>query len=186
MMSDVTVVGLAPGVVSFADIGVDVPHGVAVRVPADKALASKDLWRAIGQRSVMRLQGGPNPAVPVYVPTHPDETGKLLDQLGVLKAENAALREQLARKEHELLLERSKFDEILGLLRQGVPMAAPAAVASQAAPAHVPGVVEVEAPTFIPSTIKGDYTGARVEIEAAEGGSISDARSALRKLRRNE
>lgn len=184
MVGDVEVVGLAPGIVPLADIGMDVAHGVVVRIPADLASQSKDLWRAISQRQVFRLQAGPNPVNPRLTAHLPDEVGRLQDRIATLERENTELRANAA-------FERAKFDEILGLLRQGPVFASSPGVAPKAAqPVLVPNfaVVEVETPSFIPSTIKGENSESRVTVDegASEGGAVSDARSALRKLRRNE
>jgi len=186
-MNVVSVVGLAPGTVPLADIGMDVPHGVVVHIPADKASNSKDLWRAINQRSVFRLQAGPNALGPIYV-APPDEGNRLREQVVTLERTVMTLEAALTAKTQELLLERSKFDQILDLLRSGVPFTS-GAVSREATPTlRGSGLVEVDTPTFIPSTIKGGPSESRVTVQEGEGtgDSISGARTALRKLRRNE
>lgn len=184
MIGDVEVVGLVPETVSLADIGMDVAHGIVVRIPADLASNSKDLWLAINQKRIFRLHAGPSPVNPRLVSHMPDDTTRLQDRIVTLERENAELRAEVA-------FERSKFDEILGLLKSGIPMAprgtVPAALALAEAAASSPGVVEVETPTFIPSTIKGDATESRVTVQegSSESGSVSGARSALRKMRQS-
>jgi hypothetical protein len=188
MMSDIQVVGLVPETVSLADIGMDVPHGIVVRIPADKASNSKDLWRALNQHRIFRLMAGPSTPLPVPVPVSPLLSPRVEQELSELRA-------ALAAKDQELQAERARMDEVLGLLRGlgvqglGVQMAAPAEYRPRAALVALPSdVVEIETPTFIPSTIKGDHSDARVTVEegGSEGGGVSDARSALRRLRRNE
>lgn len=183
MIGDVQVVGLVPETVPLADIGMDVAHGVVVTIPADLASNSKDLWRAINQHRVFRLQAGPNPVNPRLAPHLPNDTQQLQDRLVIVERENAELRAALG-------FERSKFDEILGLLRAGVMATpgAPALASKFAAATPDLGVVEVATPTFIPSTIKSDSSESRVTVQegASESGAVSDARSALRKMRRNE
>jgi len=184
-MSDVQVVGLVPETVSLADIGMDVPHGIVVRVPADKASNSKDLWRAINQHRIFRLMAGPIAVVPAAAPA-PVADSRLVE----VERENAELRAALALKGQELQAERARMDEVLTLLRGlGVPMAGHIMAVPRVTAAPKPSdVVEIETPTFIPSTIKGDMSDSRVTVEegGSEGGSVSDARSALRRLRRTE
>lgn len=190
MIGDVSVVGLVPETVPLPDIGMDVPHGVVVRIPADKACNSKDLWRAISQRRVFRLQGWPaaNPSGPSLPPVIPEETQQLQRKLVAAEREVVELRAALSRKDQELMQERGKFDEILGLLRRGVPSLPAGEAAPRASVAQAQGVVEVETPSFIPSTIRVDPTESRMTVDegASEGGAVSGARSALRKFRRNE
>lgn len=190
-MIDVAVVGLSTDTVPLLDIGMDVPHGVVVRIPADKATQSKDLWRAINQRRVFRLQGMVTPAMPPPSSFFPEETALLRERITQLERENKELREALAKRPVET--ESKKLDEILGFLRQaqagvGVGSMVPAPVVARVSAPVAPAVVEIETPSFIPSTLKMEPTESRVEIaeEASSGGGVSDARSALRKLRRNE
>ena len=192
-MSDVQVVGLVPETVSLADIGMDVPHGIVVRIPADKASNSKDLWRALNQHRIFRLTAGPITVMPVVAPA-PVEP-RLNPRIAEVERENGELRASLVAKDQELQAERARMDEVLGLLRGlgvqglGVQMAAPVEHRPRSALVALPSdVVEIETPAFIPSTIKGEHSDARVTVEegGSEGGGISDARSALRKLRRNE
>lgn len=178
-MMTVSVVGLVPEPVQLPDIGYDVPHGIVVHIPTEKANNSKDLWRALSQRRIFRLQGGP--FTPNLAPTGPDpEVERLRARVAELEAENGQLRAELARKPAP---EPEKLDEILRLLKQGGP-AVTGLVVRAAAPVPT-GVVDVVVPAFVPSTAKGEVSEARVEVQetAAEGGGVTDARSALRRLR---
>lgn len=186
---NVTVVGLVPETVMLSDIGYDVPHGVVVHIPTERANNSKDLWRAISQRRVFRLQGGP--FSPNVGSTAPDpELEVLRAHVARLEAENAQLRAALASKEPVQAFEPGKLDEILRLLQQGgVPSLAGSATARAVAPrAAVPAVVEVETPAFIPATVQGEPMVGRVEVQetATGSGGVSDARNALRKLRQGK
>jgi len=181
----ITVVGLVPETVQLPDIGLDVPHGVVVHISAERANNSKDLWRAISQRRVFRLQAGPfTPNVTPPVVVQDPEIDQLRARVVVLEAENQALRAELGKKNAG----QSQLDEILRLLQQGggSPQA-PGVAPARAAPLPS-GVVEIETPTFIPASIKGDGPQTQVEIEetASGGEGVSGARSALRKLRRGE
>lgn len=179
-MMTVSVVGLVPEPVQLPDIGYDVPHGVVVHIPTEKANNSKDLWRALSQRRIFRLQGGP--FTPNLAPAGPDpEVERLRARVGELEAENARLRAELGQRVEPAAA--GKLDEILRLLQGGGPGVS-GLVVRAAAPVPT-GVVDVVVPAFVPSTTRGEVSEARVEVEetAAEGGGVSDARSALRRLR---
>jgi hypothetical protein len=185
MMGDVQVVGLVPETVQLPDIGLDVAHGVAVWIPGEKATASKDLWRAISQRRVFKLSSS-SPIVAPHVRPPTEEIAQLKARIATLEKENAEL--------HQTLAQQAKIEDVLNLLRSGqIPMfSAPSKVGpSTGVPA--PGrpavaVVEVDTPTFIPSQIRSDSQEARVTVSEGqtEGGSVTDARSALRKIRKGE
>ncbi len=188
MKMHVTVVGLVPETVQLPDIGYDVPHGVVVHIPVEKANNSKDLWRALSQRRVFRLQAGPfSPAVG-QPPNH--EVEQLRARVAELEAEVQRLRAEQGKKTQEAQSGQGKLDEILLLLRAGgsAPAYAQAPAARPLAPVTPSGVVEVETPAFIPSTFKSEASETRVSVEetASESGGVSGARSALRKLRRGE
>lgn len=187
---NVSVVGLVPEPVQLPDIGYDVPHGIVVHIPTEKANNSKDLWRALAQRRVFRLQGGP--FTPNVAATGPDpEVEQLRARVAELETENAQLRAELSRKVDvppPPELAPDKLDEILRLLKQGGAVAPGATRAAGPVAAPVAAVVEVDAPAFVPATIRGEAVEARVEVQetASEGGGLTDAKNALRKLRRGE
>lgn len=200
-MGDVVVFGLDTQTVPLDDIMMDVPHARTVTIPEDKALRSKDLWRAISQKRIFRLSPDPSPKVTLPVPAAPPPaapTGpsqaetRLVDveaENASLKAENASLRARV-----ELLTAHAagngKLDEILQLLRERpVLMAAPAAnVKGVSKIAMEEGVVEVDAPAFVPGEIRPKDVETRVEVssETSHGGSVSGATDALRRLRQGQ
>lgn len=183
-MMTVSVVGLVPETVPLSDIGYDVPHGVVVHIPAEKANNSKELWRALSQRRIFRLQGGP--FMPTSRPGPNQEVEALRVRVAELEAENGRLRTALAQRELPLPADGGKLDEILALLKQGGGVAVGAAPVRSAPRASA--VVEVETPAFIPSVTRVEPQESRVEVQetATEGGGVADAKSALRKLRRDK
>jgi hypothetical protein len=182
MTGDVSVVGLKPDTCVLGDIGMDVPHGRVVVVPADKALRSKDLYRSINQGYLFRLQAGPPPALSMN-PLLP-EVQSLRDRVQQLEEENRALREKLVRAEARVPQD-SKLDAILHLLQ-----ASPgAATRSDTLPSPaLTEVVDFAAPTFIPSKIRPDDMQAHIQTETstASGGDVSGAAARLRELRRGQ
>lgn len=199
MMGDVQVVGLVPETVQLPDIGLDVAHGVAVWIPGEKATASKDLWRAISQRRVFKLSSS-SPIVSHHVRPPAEEVSQLKARVAVLEKENAEVLQlkariaELEKENAELHQTSAKIEDVLDLLRSGqaqAPLASPSRVGSStgvSAPGRPVAVVEVDTPTFIPSQIRSDSQDARVTVSEGqtEGGSITDARSALRKIRKGE
>lgn len=183
---DIQVLGLEAVTCFLEDIGMDVPHGVTVTIPAAKAHTSKDLWRAISQKRLFHLQAGPGMTFPT-VPRASEPVGleAIREQTQSLVEENQRLRRALEAKDSEV---QTKLDIILACLQAGVPLATalpgrtlPAVVA--AAPTEV---VSGEVPTFIPSQIKPENVDARIITKAEEsvGAGVASAASALRKMRR--
>ena len=196
MIGDVQVVGLVPETVQLADIGMDVPHGVSVWIPGAKAQESRDLWRAISQRRVIKVgHTGPTPlpTAPPQIPKPSEDVVKLHARIATLEAEKATLEAEKATLEVALETEKAKaaakLDEILALLK-AAPSSGPVTTSGKVSPTVTrnPVVVDVAAPMFIPTQIKGDATDARVTVAEGdvEGGGISDAREALRRLRKTE
>lgn len=178
-IGDIRVVGLVMGTHVLEDIGMDVPHGITVTIPAAKACVSKDLWRAISQRCIFQLQSGAPSAVPKVADT--SEADGLREQVRLLLAENARLKTALAVKEEAA---QAKLDTILALLQAG-GRPQPIGVAKVSTPDL--GVVSGEVPTFIPSQIKPDNVEVQIVPASMEslGQGVSEAASALRKFRRN-
>jgi len=198
MQGDVTVVGLDVTTTILYDIGMDVPHRQVVTIPANRATVSKDLWRAISQRRVFQLHGGSvsqGPVRPTVAPAPNVEVWQ--DKCRQLEAENAKLREMVATLEQALQTppapppppQDDRIDQILTLLRSGVPVMAanPAASTSSGRTTSVGfGVVEVDVPAFIPTEIKPKGIEGRlaeVQSETSENSSLGTAADALRKLR---
>lgn len=200
MIGDVTVVGMDVQTVVLGDIGMDVPSRAVVTVPADKATLSKDLWRAISQKRLFQLHSGPVSPNPVRPRVSPSlvtaSTGNSdvwQERCRVLERENAQLREKLAQLQRTTPVQKAdvpadKLDEILTLLRSGVPVSgSPMAPMVGRPSASVPAVVDVETPAFIPSEIRPKNIEGKVqEIQTAtaENQNIGSAASALRKFRK--
>jgi hypothetical protein len=203
MIGDVTVVGLDTMTTVLLDIGMDVPHRVVVTIPADKATLSKDLWRAISQRRVFQLHAGPVSQAPIRPIVPPMAVDGWQTRCHQLESENTRLREQVAELQRQRpatevvltappivpVLEQGKIDEILSILKAGIPtVSAPTQVgavrSSQSSPT---AVVEVDVPAFIPSEIKPkDIEGRLTEVqsETSETANLGSAASALRKFRK--
>lgn len=196
MQGDVTVVGLDVSTTVLYDIGMDVPHRQVVTIPANKATMSKDLWRAISQRRVFQLHAGSvsqGPVRPTVAPSPPAEVWQ--DKCRQLEAENAQLREAVARMEQDrqpapVVVQAApdeRLDQILNLLKAGVPVAAaaPGQSVRTVAPAQ-PTVVDVDVPAFIPTEIKPKGIEGRiaeVQAETSDRANLGSAADALRKMR---
>ena len=175
MTGDTTVFGLVMGTYVIEDIQMDVPHGIAVTIPADKALRSKDLWRGISQRKIFRL-GSPSASFNVAPPS--------VEQMEALRSENQLLRDFLTQQAVEyrqaLASQEVKMERILTLLAQGSNRGL-----SQEAK-HTEAVGG-EAPMFIPSKIRPDDVELHmVAQEETSESNLADASEALRRLRQNQ
>lgn len=181
MNGDVTVVGTVMGSHVIEDIGYTVPQGIVVTIPADIALRSKDLWRALSQNQLLRLHNGPinlpprqaPPPPPIEVPITP-QTEQLLEAIKRERAENQDLRRALADQTGVL-------KQILGAIQQGtLPQRAAAATKA----AHK-DASESDAPTFIPSEITPKDAWSRIAPQSDEqqADNVTDAASKLRTLR---
>jgi len=209
-MSDVVVTHVRTGTWLIEDIGIDVPHGVIVTIPADKALQSKDLWRAISQRILFRFHPGPihkeapAPSAPVAAPAPlpklPDATPYLApEQIARALSEHGDfLREALDMRDsslHAVLLSqqetiKSLQDSLRDIMTavQERTVAAARGHESAAGPARSPDQVSTEVPMFIPSTIKPkdvDEAHVNVQTDAQEGSGVAGASSALRKMKQS-
>lgn len=187
MSVDVTVLGMIVPTCVLADIGMDVPHQRTVTIPGEKALKSKDLWRSIGQKSLMRLPNGPGRVPPPVLGDHSNDT--VLQRLEALEQENhqirVGLQEQAVRLERFEKESEGKLDEVLRLLRSGIVMTATSVSPSKTVPHQDSGVVE-DAPIFIPGTIAPANASVRIEKAESEGDgkSLSEASGKLRGLRK--
>jgi hypothetical protein len=204
-MSDVIVTNVRMGTYVISDIGIDVPHGVVVHIPSEKALRSKDLWRGISQRTLFQFhpsaihKGALMPAQPPepLPPLPPEPTTYQAPETIVhaLTEHNKALTLAVERRDEVLfalvaeqqrqLAEQGKqLAEAVRLLRER-PLAGAASTNTTGSVSGLPDVVNGDAPVFIPSTIKPKDVEAHVSVqtEASEGSSVSGAASALRRLR---
>jgi hypothetical protein len=176
------VVGLSTGDVFIEDIQVVVPHKVAVYIPADKALRSKDLYRVLGQQRVFKLDGGTGVSFDSGQPD--DRDARILE----LEQENSNLRAQLE------IVKTSSMQQILGKIQElqaGIGRLETLTVDNPPSLVRVPtvlahGPVGGDAPTFLPSEIKPKDAEAQIRIDkqVSEGSSLDEAGSKLKELRR--
>lgn len=167
------------GTVHLLDISMDVPQGVTVTIPAAKATRSKDLWRLIAQKQLMRLNPGPGAPEPPPAPP--------MTEADKLREDNAMLHEQNRLLKLTFEQQGGKLDAILGLLASGAIQAASAqaAVGTAVVSKVSSDLVEIETPQYIPAEIKPKGVESHVEMTAAvsEGSGVEGAGAALRKLR---
>lgn len=197
MTGEIIVAGLVTGTHLIEDIGVAVPHKVAVHIPADQALRSKDLWRGLDQGKLFKLDGG---CIQVNrVPA--GESG----EIATLRAEVARLETENKRLKIDAETERLRadgFQTVLGGLEAqlaGVRQAIgklgdlPRVVHVVQGTAAVSGpsadVVGGDAPTFIPDRIRPAEdveTQIRTETATAEKSNVSSAASKLREMKKGD
>lgn len=193
MTGGIDVVGLVTGTHFIADIQVAVPQNIAVHIPAEQVLRSKDLYRSLQQRCIMKLDGGNalRSDSPPSVASKP--SNELEAENKRLEAENKLLKVEL-----ELALARAAslqqvfasfggqlagIQGALGRLESKEPSVR--SVMSVAMPTT--HSVAGDAPVFIPSQIAPKDTGdVSIQVTTSESGesSVSDARTKLREMRR--
>lgn len=205
-MSDIVVANVRTGICMIEDIGVDVPHGVIVTIPADKALHSKDLWRYISQGILFRFHPGAihkgvapeAPSAPAPLPDLPTQTpykspevlvqalydhGELLRQ--ALDSRDVAVHAVLLAQHHTLTEMRQSLLDVQALLKDRPGQVIIRASGEQVAASTA---VSGEVPMFIPSTIKPtdiDDAHVNIETDSQEGSGVAGAASALRKIRKS-
>lgn len=189
---DVRIVGLVAGRHVIEDIGRDVSFGETILIPAEMALRSVDLWRAISQKCVFRI-----PASMMTAEPH-----------GVDDMEKARLTQYITELESRLVRLQAENDSLRAKLQETkAPMGDPnleakldtilAAIQSTPKVVHVHGdgpqrvvpkedVVDGSAPTFLPSeiTLKDVETRIDIQGEKSEASGVSEASKALSKLRK--
>lgn len=189
MSVDVTVVGLMVPTCVLADIGMDVPHCQTVTIPGDKALKSKDLWRCIGQKSLMRLSGGLGGPLPPVMGEVSRDT--LLQRTEALEEENRqilSLVQQLLDRTGHLEKELGgKLDQVLSKLNN-LQVGTLGQAVSSLSPTQASDAVSGDAPMFIPGSITP--VGATVRIEQSQSETdtkgVSEAAGKLRSIRRTK
>lgn len=207
MSGEVVVAGLVTGTHLIEDIGVTVPHQVAVRIPAEVALKSKDLWRGIQQNRLFRLNAGSglNIAAEVHAPPPSppvlqQENQRLHFEVQRLQQENQRLQQENQRLVGELAAERQRNDSLQAALvgltsgLQGVQTAigkletAPRVVMAGPGAVNVGGsdVVGGDVPTFVPDKILPENVEAQIRPDkaTAERSNVASAASRLRELKR--
>jgi len=201
MIGGITVVGCVTGTHVIEDIKIVVPHKIAVHIPAELVLRSKDLHRSLQGHRIMKLDGGSglrseapagsaataarHQADAAQVATLLAENKKLRQELREVQAQSDGLRQVLASLGGQL----SGIQGALGRLEtQGAQAPAPVHIITTAGQAPVVSQLEAvggEAPTFIPGQIapSGVEASIQVRTETAKDSNLSDARSKLREMR---
>lgn len=189
MTGEVIVAGLVTGTHIIEDIGIAVPHQIAVHIPAEQALQSKDLWRGIQQGKLFKLDGGGGLRTATRVQT-PDN-----NRVAILEAENQKLRQELLEEKRR----SAGFQELLAGLQgqlHGVQVAlgrlgdAPRVVHVQQVNGHSePQATEVvggEVPTFLPEHIRPETAELQIRpaTETAEKSNVSSATNKLREMKK--
>lgn len=198
MIGGITVVGCVTGTHLIADINIAVPHKIAVYIPAEQVLRSKDLHRSLQTHRIMKLDGGSalRTDLGATVPTRQADNARIAQ----LEAENKQLRRELAEVQaRETALHQalgnlgslaSTLSGIQGTLGRlegqvGQPVLIQGGLAAAGGAQAPSGVVGGEAPTFMPSQITPDNveTSIQVQTETAKESNVSGARSKLREMR---
>jgi hypothetical protein len=199
-------VGLVPGEVTIADLSLIITEGEVVAIATDKALSSRDLWRAVNQSLLARVRRG----LPLEGGGPPVDTD-VQDRLAVLEREKAdlqaqveGLREHLARTQAQvgerdaeirilqgLVASKGpapdpRFDQMLTLLTELQSRPAVVTVGVPAAPSHVHvqggSSSSSDVPIFLPTFEKPE--GGRVTVtESTQQGGTESAREALRRIK---
>lgn len=210
---DMVVCGVI-GDVILDDIHFSVPKGHAVTIPADLVVRSTDLHRQLSQGAIFQLNKNsllrlklPRAEEPVPVPEVAVELGveneSLRAENGRLQAENGRLQGdvgrlqgEVAKLKKELLDAKSssgklegRLDEIMTLLKDRPATVIQQVVGQNGTKSSTSEPNEGAAPTFIPSQIRPENVDASrisVQEKSAEAGGISQAASALRKLKEKQ
>lgn len=185
-MSDggMTVTKTTTGSILLADIQVMVHHQVPTYIPADRALNSADLHRALGSGAIFQMLN-----------TIHNKPAEALD--AALADENRLLREALKASAQQ---NNSLQQSVDGLAEQMKVLAAavgkigtgPATVVhvtgSAGLAASLNEAVGGDIPMFLPDTVvpSGADVQLQVQESVAEGDGVSDARSRLRQLRKGQ
>lgn len=194
MTGEIIVAGLVTGTHIIEDIGVAVPHQVAVLIPADQAIRSRDLQRGLQQGKLFKLDGGSGIR---QERSSPEVTAQHDASMARLEAENKQLRFDLEAERIRsggLATLLGGLEAQLAGMRQAIGAlgALPRVVqvvqgqSAQGAHAALPDVVGGDAPTFIPDRIRPteDFeTQIRTETATTDKSNVSNASSKLREMK---
>lgn len=188
-MGGITVVGLVAGTHYIEDIQVSVPHKVAVFIPIDAVVRSKDLYRALGQKAIFKLDGGgydPTPNTPVQddgrIAELVEANRVLTQQLAEQQVLNSGLQMCLVTIQQQMATIQAGVVRLEQRPAGNVMLADPGLVAKSLSEA-----VGRDAPMFIPSEITPKNVSTdqiQVSTQTTEGTSLSAAGSKLRELRK--
>jgi hypothetical protein len=183
---DVRVFGLVAGTHVLEDIGMDVPHGREVIIPADKAARSRDLYKAIGQKCVFRLPDQP-------MPTHVAPVSHIRDDVlhernQFLEKRNKQLEEENIQLRDSLRTAMAQQDRLDTILQAIKAVKLPDTIhvnGHHAAPAARTEIADGTAPQFIASEIAPKNADTRIGVQGEAGDFVvTDAAEKLRKLRK--
>lgn len=210
MSHGMIVVGRVAGTHLLEDLKIAVPHNVAVSITPEQMVQSKDLWRALNQNHIFKLDGG---ALHAVTPRSPSpNTGEIARLQREVKDLQRQLREAHAKNEglqRALIGLNTNIDGILaaiGSLKDNggpSPVALPPNMmqlltqllaqggvqgAAVIASGPVSEAVGGEAPVFIQDEIRPKDATANIQIEKkpTEGSDVTAATSRLKELRRGQ
>jgi hypothetical protein len=181
-MSDggITVTKTTTGSVLLTDIQVMVHHQIPTYIPADQALNSVDLHRALGSGSIFQMLN--------TMHNKPQESPRPLED------ENRTLRDALQRSTQQgndlqrtMTLLTQQIEALTAVVGQIGTTQVVIQGSSPAAAQRVSEVVGGDVPMFIPD-IDSSNTEVQVQVQEvlSEGDAVSDARSKLRQLRKGQ
>lgn len=184
MSGGMLVAGLKTGTHFIEDIQVSVPHRTPVFIPAEKVLRSADLYRALGQNLLFKLDDS---SLTLEAPPPVPDANSLT--IARLEAENKALREQNAQLQVRLEQQMTLILDGMSRLEQRpvtVVSSGGSSPSSASARTVDPDAVSTDAPMFLPGSIapKDAEAQIRVEKHVSEGKSVGAAGDKLRELRR--
>lgn len=201
------VVGLVAGTHLIEDLKIAVPHKVAVSITPEQLLHSKDLWRALNQGHIFKLDGG---ALHSVTPRSPSpNVGEIAKLKKEVKDLNRQLRESHAKNEglqRALMGLNVNIDGILaaiGTLNDNGAAAFPpgmmqllAQIVTQGSvqgaavltSAPVSEAVGGEAPVFIADKIRPEDAETSIQIQKTptEGSDVAASTAKLKELRRGQ
>lgn len=192
MSEDIHVFGLVAGTHLLEDIGMDVPHGKTVTIPAEKAGRSKDLWRAISQKLLFKVPGPNGAYLPQthVAPPHAVKDDVLQSRVQFLEIRTKQLEDENAQLRAALqaaFSQKESLDAILAAI-EGVKRTPVVVMGGQSLPAAraVEELADGAAPQFIPEQIAPKDASTRIDLVKQESTApeLSDAATRLRKLRR--
>lgn len=187
MSGDVVVLGLVSPSHFLTDIQTEVPHMGQVVISGEKAIHSKDLWRAISSRQIYQLNILPNQPRSVMPSTlEADLRGRIAE----LEVENRVLKATLLESQSaqkptvDYTAQQEKLDAILRMVSNPGFSSAPA---SNLRPGPSDQIKD-ESILFIPSSITPVGAETRIELktEESESSGVSGAASRLRDLRKKQ
>lgn len=183
-MSDggITVTKTTTGSHLLYDIQVMVHHQIPTYIPADKALNSADLHRALGSKIIFQMLNTMHTPKPDPKVALEDENRQLREALMQSSQQSQALQqsvETLARQMEVLTAAVGKI---------GTTQTVTLTPAAYAATNPRSEVVGGDVPMFLPDTTLPSGTEVQMNVPEvlSEGDSVTDARSKLRQLRKGQ